>query len=149
VNSENLIATARRTRGMTLTEVMIGACVLALVLGGSLLVMQRNFRLIATARDLNLATQILQNEVEHMRLANWTTLNGYATSATTLTLDSAFTDNAQIRQRFTLVRTKSVVQADLVELVYTVRWTGADGKVYARSIRTQCAKLGLNQLLNS
>ena len=128
---------------MTLTEVMIGACVLALVLGGSLLVMQRNYRLLSAARDLNLATQILQNEVEHMRLASWSTVSGYAVGATTLTIDSAFTSHAQVGNRFTLTRTKSVVSSDVFELIYTIRWTGADRQTVSRTIRTRYAQNGL------
>jgi type II secretory pathway pseudopilin PulG len=127
---------------MTLIEVMIGACVLALVLGGALLVMQRNFRVLSAARDLAFATQVLQNEVEHMRLANWTTLSGYAATAT-LTLDPEFTGDAQIGNRFTLTRTKSVVTSDMFELVYTIRWTSADNRTLARSIRTRYAQNGL------
>ncbi len=127
---------------MTLAEVMIGACVLALVLGGSLLVMRRNFWMLGAARDLNFATQILQNEVEHMRLADWSTVSGYPSTAT-LTLDSAFTNDTQIRSRFTLTRTTAAVQTGLVELVYTVRWTGAKGQTVSRSLRTRYAQNGL------
>jgi spore coat protein U-like protein len=128
---------------MTLTEVMIGACVLVLVLGGSLLVMQRNYRLLAAARDLNFATQMLQNEVEHMRLASWSTVSGYATTATTLPLDAAFANHPQVGSRFTLTRTKSVVQSDLLELTYTIRWTGSDGQTISRTIRAGYAQNGL------
>ncbi len=127
---------------MTLTEVMIGASVLGLVLGGALLVMQRNHRMLSAARDLNVATQLLQNEVEHMRLADWTTVSGYAASAT-LTPDAAFTSDTQIRNRFTLTRTTSAVNSTLIELVYTVRWTSADNRTMARSIRTRYAQYGL------
>lgn len=133
----------RRNRGMTLTEVMIGACVLALVLGGSLLVMQRNYRTLCAARDLNFATQIVQNEVEHMRLASWTAVSAYPTGATTLTISPTFTDHPQVGSRFTLTRTKSTLQSDVFEFVYTVRWTNADGRVVTRSLRTRYAQNGL------
>ncbi len=128
---------------MTLTEVMIGACVLALVLGGSLLVMQRNYRTLCAARDLNFATQIVQNEVEHLRLANWTTVSAYPAGATTLSIGAAFTHHPQVGERFTLTRTKSTVQGDVFEFVYTIRWTNADGRVVARSLRTRYAQNGL------
>ncbi len=133
---------------MTLTEVMIGACVLALVLGGALLVIQRNYRFLATARDLTIATQILQNETEHLRLANWTTISGYPTASTTLTVDPSFAGNA-LGQRFTLTRSVTVVQTDLLDLTFTVRWTSPEGKRLRRSIHVQCAKHGLNELFNS
>jgi Tfp pilus assembly protein PilV len=138
----------RHARGIALTEVMIGACVLALVLGGALLVIQRNYRFLATARDLTIATQILQNETEHLRLANWTAISGYATF-TQLKVDPSFTASAQIGQRFTLTRIKTTVQTDLFDLAYTVRWTSPDGKTLKRSIHVQCAKHGLNELFNS
>ena len=54
----------------------------------------------------NLAEALrLAEEMEKLRLADWTTVNGFTTSATTVTLDPAFTANPFVGNRFTLSRT--------------------------------------------
>lgn len=137
------VAGRRRGRGMTLPEVMTGAVVLALVLGGSLLVLRQNFFLLGAARDLNFASQIMQGEIERTRLRSWAVVSAYAAGPTTLTLDSTITSNVQIGNRFVLTRTASVVRAGVVELTFTTRWTGVDGRVQARSARMWYAQNGL------
>ena len=71
----------RRTRGVTIIEVAMASLVMALVLSTAVTTLQRAFISLQNARDLNIASQMLQSEMEKMRLADWTTVNAFPTAA--------------------------------------------------------------------
>ena len=97
---------SRANAGFTIFEVGMAAAIMALALVSSITVMQRTFNALDTARAITYATQIMQNEMEKMRLQNWTTVSAYPTAATSVTIDSAFTSTS-IGSRF-LGMTRSV-----------------------------------------
>lgn len=135
-------ARRRACRAFTIAEVMMAAAVMALAISTSITTMQRAFLAIDTARGVTQASQIMQSELEKMRLKDWSTVNAYPASAT-ITLDSAFTSNSAVGSRFTLTRTVSDAHTDMKQITFTVTWTGALGETHSRSFTTYYGKNGL------
>lgn len=132
-----------RTRGVTIIEVAIAALVMALVLSTAITTLQRAFISLQNARDLNIASQMLQSEMEKLRLADWTTVNAFAVSATTVTLDTAFTSNPFVGSRFGLSRTVADPKIDTRIITLRVQWQGADNRPLSRNLSMRYSRNGL------
>ncbi len=133
----------RRRGGFTIVEVMVAAAVMALAITTSITTMQSAFLALDSARNITLAGQIMQGEFEKMRLKNWDTVAAYPTTETTLTIDSAFTSNPAIGNRFTLKRTIAAVNSDMKEITLTINWRGYDGRNFSRYYKTYYGRNGL------
>src|ERR1044072_6999115 len=94
-------ATARGKDGFTLVEVAMAVIVLAMALTTSIAAMQRAFLQLDTARNLEVAANILQSEMEKQRLMTWAEVNN---TSYTPVIDSSFARNPAIGGRFTLSR---------------------------------------------
>lgn len=133
----------RSQRGITIIEVAMAALIMGLVLATAITTLQRAFISLQNARDLNIASQMLQSEMEKMRLADWTTVNGFSTSSTVVTLDTAFTSNAFVGHRFTLSRTVSDPKTDTRIITLQVVWQGADNRQLSRRLAMRYSRNGL------
>ncbi len=133
----------RRRRAFTIVEVMVAAGVMALVLATSITTMQSAFMALDAARNITSAGQIMQSELEKMRLKDWSVISGYAAGPTTVTIDSSFTSNPAIGDRFTLTRTVSEVHTDMKSITLTIAWKSYDGRPYTRSYQTYYGRNGL------
>lgn len=148
-----------RTAGFTLVEVMAAAVVMTLAIGTSLLVLARGFDSVDTARCLSYASQIMQSELERDRLTTWgdgttagtgtTGITAYSTTATTLTIDSAFTSTGDVGSRMTLTRQASDVHTGMIKITYTITWTTHSGHTMSRSYSTYYGKEGLYDYFNT
>lgn len=139
----------RRTRAFTLVEVAMAVIVLALALTTSLTAMQRAFLQFDTARNLEIAANILQCEMEKQRLLSWTAVNnaGYVP-----VIDASFARNPAIGGRFTLSRTVTTLSgrsSQMAQITLTVRWRGYDGRSLSRSYTTYYTQGGLYEYLYS
>lgn len=133
-----------RTRcGFSIAEVMMAVAIMSLAISTSLTTMQRSFMSLDSARNLTLAAQIMQSELESMRLNPWTVISTYPAGPTTLTIDSSFTGNAAIAQRFTLTRQVSTIRTGMREITLTVSWNSFDGRTLSRSFTTYYGQDGL------
>lgn len=145
-----------RRRAFTIVEVMIAATVMVLAISSSLIVLQYGLRAIDTARYTTLAGQILQSQMEKLRLLNWTQLTNttYGPVAfTTFTPDLAATATAQM-QRFTAggVAGKcamSIADApspltNMKVITLTASWKGLDGQPHSLSYTTYYGKNGIS-----
>jgi len=132
-----------RRRGFTIAEVMVAAGVMALAITTAITTMQRAFLALDSARNITLAGQIMQGELEKMRLKDWATIAAYAAGPTTLTIDSTFTSNAAIGNRFTLQRTVADVNSDMKQITLTITWRGYDARPYSRFYTTYYGRNGL------
>ena len=97
------------------------------------------------ARNLTLSSQVLQSEMERLRLMDWADINALTGSAT-VDLSSVFTDDAALTARFTLVRRVSDVAGKVGEMKniqLVCSWTGVDGRAISRQFNTYYAKNGL------
>jgi len=98
--------------------------------------------MLATARRQTLAAQILNHEMEKLRLEDWATIsaplaNITATNYTALTPDDTQFDNAIATAgvTFNLTRTVTNPTTDLYEVTLTVTWT-KNGTLTAASTTT-------------
>lgn len=121
----------------------MSVAIMALAITTSLTTMQRSFMSLDSARNITLASQIMQSELESMRLNPWATINGYPDGPTTLTIDSAFTGNAAIANRFTLTREVATIRTGLRQITLTVSWNSFDGRAMSRSYITYYGESGL------
>lgn len=129
--------------GFTIAEVMMAAAILALAITTSITTIQRAFLSLDSARNVTLASQILQGEIERMRLRDWATIDAYPTADTTLTLDPSFTENATVADRFTLTRTVTAVRDGMKQITFRVSWRGYDGRAQSRFYTTYYGRNGL------
>lgn len=133
----------RSERGITIIEVGIAALIMGAVLATSITTLQRAFISLQNARDLNIASQMLQSEMEKMRLADWDTVNGFTTTATTVALDTAFTSNPYVGNRFALSRTVADPKTDTRIITLQVIWRGADNRQLSRRLSMRYSRNGL------
>ncbi len=142
-------------RAFTIVEVALAATVMAFAVTTSITTLQRGYLSIDTARNLVIAGQIMQSEVEKMRVCPWSstvTVTGiadYSDASPTLAIDPAFTANAYISSRFTLTRTMADPKADLRQITLTVSWRNYDGRQMSRSYTTCYARYGLYDFFSS
>ena len=121
----------------------MAALIMGLVLATSITTLQRAFISLQNARDLNIASQMLQSEMEKMRLADWATVNSFNTSSTPVTLDTAFTSNPYVGDRFSLSRTVSDPKTDTRIITLQVVWRGADNRTLSRRLAMRYSRNGL------
>lgn len=122
---------------------MAAVAIMALVITTSITVLQRGFLTLDTARNLAIAGQIMQSELEKMRLNDWATVSAYPAGPTTLTIDNVFTSNSAIGNRFTLQRTMSTPKTEFLQITLTITWNSVDGRTISRSYTTYYGHYGL------
>ena len=133
---------------------MIATFVMSLVIGTSLIALQTGFKYIDVARGDTLASQIMQSEIERLRLMAWskTAPTGVVDSITelpaseTVDLSTMFSTNVALASRFTVTRTvaaDTTSPRDVRYITVTVNWSSSDGKSHTRSFTTMYAKNGL------
>lgn len=118
--------------------------VLALAITTSLSALQRAFLDLDTARNLEIAGQILQCEMERERLLNWTQVNDAAYQPV---IDDSFARNPAIAGRFTLSRSLVPLtgrSGRMVQITLTTSWRSYDGRNLSRSYTTYYGQGGLH-----
>ncbi len=129
--------------GFTLVEVAMAVIILAMAITTSITAMQRAFLEFDTARNLEIAANIMQCEMEKERLLDWATAGN---AAYVPVIDPSFARNPAIGGRFTLSRALSVPHSgQVVQITLTVRWRGYDGRTLARSYTTYYTQGGLHE----
>jgi hypothetical protein len=122
---------------------MVAAGVMAIVLASSVTTMQSAFLALDAARNVTSAGQIMQSEFEKMRLKDWATISAYTAGPVEVTIDSSFTSNPAIGNRFTLTRSVAEVHTDMKSITLTIAWKSYDGRPYSRSYQTYYGRNGL------
>ena len=135
----------RQKKAFTILEVMLAAFVMAFAIMTAITTMQRAFLSLDTARNITIAGQIMQSEFEKMRMRDWSTVNAYTSG--TLTIDSSFTSNSFIGNRFTLVRDVTAIatgtSAGMKQITLTVSWKSYDERSLSRSYMSYYGQNGL------
>ncbi len=144
-------------RAFTILEVLLATFVMALGVGTSLTALQFGLRSVDTARNMTLAAQIMQSELEILRLQNWAQISALPATATvdpTTTISSGSGTGLDtllntIANRFTCTRTVAAIsgRADIKAITLTVAWTGIDDRPHALTYQTRYAKNGLSDYL--
>ncbi|HKB56384.1 MAG TPA: hypothetical protein VKC51_02235 [Lacunisphaera sp.] len=122
-------------------EVTMAVFILALALTTSLAALQRAFLQLDTARNLEIAANMLQCEMEKERLFTWAQASNASYAPV---IDPSFARNPAIGGRFTLSRAlASVHSGQVVQITLTVTWHGYDGRSLARSYTSYYTQGGL------
>jgi Tfp pilus assembly protein PilV len=131
------------SQGFTIVEVAIAAAILALVIATTITTMQRSYLSLDSARNTTLASQILQTELEKMRVKSWSTVSAFPAGPTAMTVDTSFTSQANIGTRFSLSRTVSTLKTGMLIITLTVSWKSYDGRPLSLQLMTYYGKDGL------
>jgi prepilin-type N-terminal cleavage/methylation domain-containing protein len=131
---------SRSDLGFTLVEVMMAVFVLGLVVSSCLMALRVMFGQIEVVRNSTLAAQVLQSEMENLRLRNWVFIRSLTDGE--FLMDAEFGGTpARSFQRHRYVRD---VHEDLREMILEVQWTGTNGVTSTRRYSTYFAREGLN-----
>lgn len=132
---------ARRGRsGFSLAEVLIASTVLMVGISGALVTLQRSIDSIAQARQLDAASQLMQTELERLRLLNWNQLQSLQDSGRTDVPVPSGGDFA----RFSCERRIRDLRDGMKEITLVASWGGLDGRAYNASLVTRYGRSGLN-----
>lgn len=156
----------RRPAGFTIVEVMMAATILLVGFIGMMQTVLAGAEMMATARRQTLAAQILNHEIEKLRLLSWSEIAALPTGQPVpnqLTIDSQFADaitaaglrantsNWEASDTLTLTRTFTSPDpaTDLREANFTVTWTmrptgGTAVRTFVRKLSAYFGKHGLN-----
>ena len=133
----------RRTRAFTIVEVVMAVFILALALTTSLAALQRAFLQLDTARNLEIAANMLQCEMEKERLFTWAQASNGSYAPV---IDTSFSRNPAIGGRFTLSRSVTTLSghsSQVLQITLTVTWRGYDGRSLSRNYTSYYTQGGL------
>jgi Tfp pilus assembly protein PilV len=131
--------------GFTIVEVAMATFIMALGIATSIIAMQSGFRHLDLARGSTLASQILQSEMERIRLMSW---GGVSALAATETFDGGtfFSNSPDVVGRFSVTRTCAADSArptEVMNLNISVTWNTYDGRPHTRSFNSIYTRNGL------
>lgn len=150
----------RRTGGFTIVEVSMASFIMAFGIATSIIAMQAGYKHIDLARGTTLASQIIQSEMERLRMMSWTNISDLATATDTTApfpsgspagvemFDGAtfFSDHSNIEGIYTITRTitnDSSRPTEVKNITISVRWQSYDLRWHQRSFTAIYAKNGL------
>lgn len=131
---------AGRRAAFSLVEVMVASCVLMLGISGALVTLQRSLDSIAQARQLDAASQLMQSELERLRLLNWRQLQDLQSTGPTTVPPPAGGDFAH----FTCERQIQDIRDGMKEITLVASWGGLDGRAHSARLVTRYSRSGLN-----
>lgn len=129
-----------RPAGFTLVEVMVASTVLVFGIVTAVTTSQRGLQALDTARNLTAASQIMQSEMERIRLLSWTQLQTLQQSGNTAVTLVAGTDPG----RFACTREITDSKPDMKQITLAANWRGYDGREHTARLITRYGKSGLN-----
>lgn len=149
-----------REGGFTIVEVAMASFIMAFGIATSIIAMQSGYRHIDLARGTTLASQIIQSEMERLRMMSWTQINALSAGTDTTApfptgspagvemFDGAtfFSEHANIEGIYTITRTvtdDSTRPGEVKNINISVRWRTYDLRWHTRSFNAIYAKNGL------
>lgn len=128
----------RARRSFTIVEVMVSATVLAIGIVSVVTVSQSGLQALDTARNLAGASQVMQSEMERVRLMSWAQLQVLQDSGQTeVALEGA-------PGRYACTREIRDVKTGMKEITLVATWKGYDGRSHTARLITRYGKTGLN-----
>jgi prepilin-type N-terminal cleavage/methylation domain-containing protein len=131
----------RKNDGFTLVEVVVASLVLGLVFVSSITTLTYGYKLLENARFNTLASQVIQSEIETLRLRNWSQISALPAKAA-IAISSDMSTAAF--NKFSGWRVVSSSRPDTKLIVVGVQWTATSGQVHSRRYTTYMTKDGLN-----
>lgn len=129
-----------RPAGFTLVEVMVASTVLVFGIVSAVTTSQRGLQALDTARNLTAASQIMQSEMERIRLLSWTQLDALQLSGNTAVTLVPGADTG----RFSCTREITDIKTDMKQITLAATWRGYDGREHTARLITRYGKSGLN-----
>jgi type II secretory pathway pseudopilin PulG len=144
----------RSRAGFTIVEVAVAATVMVLAISSALIVLQSGFKALDNARKTTLAAQIIQSEMERIRMLSWSRVELLMAASPTINLATIFPQTTEIERKvltqmqgtFTATRTLTPLSEfgdKVIEITVTVTWKGLDGVTHNRSTSTRYSENGL------
>ena len=134
-----------RSAGFTVMEVVAASFVLVLAISSALAVIQTGFRALDLARSTTAVSQVLQSEIETVRLMSWGEVEKLPEEAA---VDAAWTYQTETDLPLDLNVVRRVVpvatEDNLRRIIVTATWKTVDGLSHTRSTATEYCKDGLN-----
>ncbi len=135
----------RKVAAFTILEVAMATFVMGFGIASSIITMQSGYKQIDLARGTTIAAQILQSEMERLRLMSWGMISALPASET---FDGAthFSGNPGIAGKYSVTRTVAANASDptdLKDLTVTVVWKTFDGRPHQRRFTANYAQNGL------
>jgi type II secretory pathway pseudopilin PulG len=134
-------ATGRRPQGFTLLEVMMAAIVLVLSIVTAITALQSGLQAIDNARNYTTAAQLMQNEMERLRLKSWAQLQALADSGDTMVAVPAAVKSGGAP--FSCTRVITDLKPDMKQITLVSSWRGYDGRPHTAKLLTRYGKTGL------
>lgn len=119
--------------------------IMALGIATSIIAMQSGFRHLDLARGSTLASQILQSEMERIRLMSWGNVSALPASQT-FDGGTFFSNSPDVVGRFAVTRTvtpDSARPTDVVNIDVAVAWNTYDGRPHSRTFSSIYTRNGL------
>jgi Tfp pilus assembly protein PilV len=131
----------------TIAEVLVASTVLLLGIVTAITSLQRGLQASDTARHLSMATQLMQSEMERLRLKSWNQIEELQGSGnTTVPLDRSAGDPSA---RFACTRTIANLKEDMKEITLIAEWRGYDGRQHTARLVTRYGHNGLNDYIST
>jgi Tfp pilus assembly protein PilV len=128
-------------RGFTVLEVMVAAAVMLFGITTAILTLQRGFQALDAARNLTYASQVMQTELERLRLRSWDQLQSLQDSgAAAVTVEAV---SGLGGEGFTCTRTIRDIRTDMKEITLAATWGGHDGRPQTARLVTRYGRNGL------
>jgi Tfp pilus assembly protein PilV len=130
--------------GFTLAEAIVATLILAIVMASVLAVASQSARYLTDIRRTARASQVLQQEMEYIRLLDWAALQS---------LTNTFTDPNDTNHIYTGTITQSsydtygLTTTTVVEVTLTVTWTNQVNRVLTNTLTTLVGNGGLNKYI--
>jgi hypothetical protein len=119
---------------------MVAATVLVLVIASSITTLQRGFQALDTARNTTHASQVMQSEMERLRLKSWSQLQALQDSGdTTVPVTTLRGTAGSLACRREIADQKT----DMKEITLIASWRGYDGRPHTLRFVTRYGKAGL------
>ena len=121
--------------------------VLAFGIATSIIAIQSGFKYLDVARGTTLASQVLQSEMERLRMMSWSSITGVGMMGThNVDLSSMFTADPSLASKFAVTETIADSPdhpGEMVNITLSVTWAGFDGRRQTRSFKSYYCKNGL------
>lgn len=127
-------------RAFTIVEVMVAAIVLVLAITSAITTLQRGFQALDTARNTTFASQVMQSELERLRLKSWAQLQALQDSTENAV---SVTGVVGASGSFSCTRTIRDFKEDMKEITLVSAWNGYDGRPHTMRFITRYGKSGL------
>lgn len=127
--------------GFSLMEVMIAAIVMVLAIVTSITTLQRGLRAVDTARGFTHASQVMQSELERLRLKSWTQIQALQDSGETTVETTSVAGMPSAS--FTCQRLIRDLKTDMKEITLESTWRSSDGRSHSARFITRYGKSGL------